>query len=184
MLGRFRRLRCSRAVAANLMGPVDACSFALPYLKKTHGSIVFISGLAGLHGLAKGVIYSASKMALTARAQGLRAELSPFDVHVGVLFLGFTRNDPDKLFYRPDGTLGPITRPFRYHLTQEMVAREVLKLIRFRRRAHALTPLGLGMRLLSRISPRVHFGFECLSTHSGLHRMSTEDKVNGERGHQ
>jgi short-subunit dehydrogenase len=154
--GRFDATRpevFTQVISTNLLGPIYATRLALPHLEEVQGSVIFISSLAGLHGIPGGAAYSTSKMALTAFAQALRAELSR--VHVGVLYVGFTRNDPDKLFFRPDGSLGPIRRPFRYTLTQAQVAEAVAELILHRRRSRVLTGLGRTMSLLSRLSPRL-----------------------------
>jgi dehydrogenase/reductase SDR family protein 7B len=154
--GRFDATRpevFTKVVAANLLGPIYATRLALPRLKEVRGSVVFVSSLAGLHGIPGGAVYSTSKMALTAFAQALRAELS--GVHVGILYVGFTRNDPDKLFFYPDGSLGPIRRPFHYSLTQAQVAEAVLDLILHRRRSRVLTGLGRTFSLLGRLSPRL-----------------------------
>ena len=50
------------------------CKFALPYLQQSHGSIVGISSVAGLHGLPGRTGYSASKYAMTGFLETLRIE--------------------------------------------------------------------------------------------------------------
>ena len=40
-----------RLMDVNFWGTVNCCKFALPYLQQSHGSIVGISSVAGLHGL-------------------------------------------------------------------------------------------------------------------------------------
>jgi len=154
--GRFAATRpevFSRVVATNLLGPLYLTRLALPRLQESGGSVVFVSSLAGLHGIPGGAIYSTSKMALTALAQALRAELR--GVHVGILYVGFTRNDPGKLFFRPDGSLGPLERRYRYSLTQEQVAEAVVGMVLRRRRSRVLTGLGQAICLLGRLSPRL-----------------------------
>jgi short-subunit dehydrogenase len=53
----------------NTVAPIILTQKALPYIKQTKGSIVFISSLAALRGLPVISIYSAAKMALTAISQ-------------------------------------------------------------------------------------------------------------------
>ena len=43
-----------RLMDVNFWGTVNCCKFALPYLQQSHGSIVGISSVAGLHGLRGG----------------------------------------------------------------------------------------------------------------------------------
>jgi dehydrogenase/reductase SDR family protein 7B len=154
--GRFEATRpevFTQVIATNVLGSMYATRLALPHLKEVRGSVVFVSSLAGLHGIPGGAVYSTSKMALTALAQALRAELT--GVHVGILYVGFTRNDPAKLFFHPDGSLGPIKRPFHYSLSQEQVAEAIADLVRHRRRSRVLTGLGRTITLLRRLSPRL-----------------------------
>ena len=54
-----------RLMDVNFWGTVNCCKFALPYLQQSHGSIVGISSVAGLHGLPGRTGYSASKYAMT-----------------------------------------------------------------------------------------------------------------------
>lgn len=49
----------------NFWGTVNCCKYALPYVQASHGSIVGISSVAGLHGLPGRTGYSASKYAMT-----------------------------------------------------------------------------------------------------------------------
>jgi short-subunit dehydrogenase len=80
----------------NAVAPLILTQIALPYIKKTKGSIVFISSLAGLHGLPIVSVYSASKMALTAIAQSLRVEHYADEIHVGIIYVGITEIDKHK----------------------------------------------------------------------------------------
>ena len=63
-----------RLMDVNFWGTVNCCKFALPYLQQSHGSIVGISSVAGLHGLPGRTGYSASKYAMTGFLETLRIE--------------------------------------------------------------------------------------------------------------
>ena len=63
-----------RLMDVNFWGTVNCCKFALPYLQQSHGSIVGISSVAGLHGLPGRTGYSASKFAMTGFLETLRIE--------------------------------------------------------------------------------------------------------------
>jgi short-subunit dehydrogenase len=87
----------------NTIGPFMLSQMALPHLKKTKGSIVFVSSLAGLRGLPSLSAYSASKMALTALAEALRVEHSHDDIHIGLVYAGYTEIEKGKTTLNPDG---------------------------------------------------------------------------------
>ena len=75
------------------LGSVYMTKAAIPYIRKTKGSILFVGSLAGIHGLGNYSAYSSSKMALTALAESLRIEMHKTGVHIGLAYIGFTEND-------------------------------------------------------------------------------------------
>lgn len=84
------------AFNTNSVYPLLLTRIAIPEIRKSKGSIVFISSLAGLWGLPDLSVYAAAKMSLTAIAQSMRVELQPYGVHVGLIYVGVTKNEPDK----------------------------------------------------------------------------------------
>ena len=108
----------------NYGGSVTMTKLALPHLIKSNGSVVFISSVAGLKGLPYAAPYSASKAALKSFHESLRAELGS-RIHVGILYAGFTENDPDKVKYNAAGELVPSTRE-KFAATQVDVAKSSL----------------------------------------------------------
>jgi short-subunit dehydrogenase len=72
----------------NLWGSVWCTHAALPYLKQSRGSIVAVSSLAGLIGVAGRTAYSASKFAMTGFFEALRAELKNAGVSVTTAYPG------------------------------------------------------------------------------------------------
>jgi NAD(P)-dependent dehydrogenase (short-subunit alcohol dehydrogenase family) len=99
-------------IQTNLLGILFPTRFAIPHIKESHGSILFISSLAGLFGLPYISVYSPSKMALTAAAQMLRLEMDPARVHIEIAYVGFLINDPEKKVLGLDGQwLPPATGP-------------------------------------------------------------------------
>lgn len=87
----------------NTIGPFMLSQMALPHLKKTKGSIVFVSSLAGLRGLPNLSVYSASKMALTALAESLRVEHKKDGIHIGLVYAGYTEIEKGKTTLNADG---------------------------------------------------------------------------------
>jgi len=144
---------CRNIVDINLMGCIYPTLFALPEIKKNRGSIVFTSSIAGLIGLPTGSLYCATKAALRGLADSLRCELAPDGAHVGVVYVGFTENDPEKTVIGAAGGAIPPSRPA--HITQEEVAKEFAALIRNRRSRAVLSPIGKLAEYVSRVSPEL-----------------------------
>lgn len=89
---------------SNILGAVYPTLEAMPHLKNSRGSVVFISSLAGLRGMPNAAPYCMSKMALTALAETLKVETAAYGVHVGIVYVGMTKNDPEKKVLHADGT--------------------------------------------------------------------------------
>jgi short-subunit dehydrogenase len=124
----------SQIIESNINGSAFPAFKALPFIKKTKGSIVFISSAAGMIGLPTASAYSAGKMALTALAQSLKIELASSGVHIGIVHVGFTQNDVEKRVLNATGELIPVAeRPAYLQQTQEQVAKAVLSTIRKRK---------------------------------------------------
>ena len=90
---------------SNLMGSVNPTIPAIPELRKTKGSLVFISSLAGIRGLPFLSPYCASKMALRAVAESIRIEEAKNKIHVGLIFVGITEIEHNKEAIASDGTM-------------------------------------------------------------------------------
>ncbi|HEY3429181.1 MAG TPA: SDR family oxidoreductase [Cyclobacteriaceae bacterium] len=133
----------SQVIESNINGSAFPALTALPHIKKTKGSIVFISSAAGMIGLPTASAYSAGKMALTALAQSLKIELASSGVHIGIVHVGFTKNDDAKRVLNATGELIPVAeRPAYLQQTQEQVAKSILSTIRKRRFKVVLTFVG------------------------------------------
>jgi len=89
----------------NTIGPFMLTQMAIPHIKKTKGSIVFVSSLAGLKGLPNLSVYSASKMALTALVEALRVEHAEDGLHVGLFYAGFTEIEKGKTTMGANGDM-------------------------------------------------------------------------------
>jgi NAD(P)-dependent dehydrogenase (short-subunit alcohol dehydrogenase family) len=141
-------------VRINFLGPVIMTKTVLPLIRASRGSIIFISSIAGLRGLPGAAPYCASKMVLKSFSESLRSELMDNGVHVGLIYLGFTQNDPEKTFYTGDGKL-TILRQHKFSLTQVQVARGILKMIVKRRSVKVLSAIGKLIRLAYALLPRI-----------------------------
>jgi NAD(P)-dependent dehydrogenase (short-subunit alcohol dehydrogenase family) len=142
---------CRSVVDINLMGCIYPTLFSLPEIKKNRGSIVFTSSIAGLIGLPTASLYCATKTALRGLSDSLRCELAPEGVHVGIVYVGFTENDPEKTVIGTAGDQIPPSRPA--HMTQDGVAKEFADLIRKRRNRAVLSPIGKFAEYAARVAP-------------------------------
>ncbi|MFH1319110.1 MAG: SDR family oxidoreductase [Bacteroidota bacterium] len=131
-----------KIIDVNILGSVYPSMYALPHLVKTKGHLIFISSFTGKHGLPTSSAYSAAKMALRGLAESLKFELSGTGVHTGIVYIGFTENDPDKTVLAADGSAVPVTkRPAYLDQSQETVARSILNNILKRKFSSTIFPV-------------------------------------------
>jgi short-subunit dehydrogenase len=143
-----------KIVEVNFLGAAYITQLAIPHIRATQGNILFISSLAGIHGLPGFSAYSASKMALSALAESLKIELNGTGVHVGVAYVGFTENDPNKTIYRADGQLETLPRRQNVKVTPvEKVARRLIRKLERRRHKSIFSSLGKILFFTKRLSP-------------------------------
>jgi len=143
-----------KLMEVNILGSVYPTQAAIPYLRQTKGSVLFIGSVAGIHGIGGFSPYASSKMALTAIAESLEMEESPHQVHVGIAYVGFTENDPDKMIYSTDGQLveqpkNSVIKP----MPVEEVAHKLLMMVEHRQFKQVLSFLGKINSILNRIAP-------------------------------
>jgi NAD(P)-dependent dehydrogenase (short-subunit alcohol dehydrogenase family) len=144
----------SRTVmATNFSGPVYLSKYVIPSLKQSRGNLLFVSSVAGLHGLGGYSAYCASKMALTALAESLRAELKPFGIYTGIAYVGFTENEADKTMIGSHGETVPQPSRKQRQDKREIVAARLLNMIGKRTFKRVFTPLGRLTAFMNRLSP-------------------------------
>jgi NADP-dependent 3-hydroxy acid dehydrogenase YdfG len=79
-----------RQLELNLVVPAELTRMALPQLRRAQGQVVFINSGAGLRSYPGHTLYSATKFALKAVADGLRGEERPHGVRVATVHPGPT----------------------------------------------------------------------------------------------
>jgi NAD(P)-dependent dehydrogenase (short-subunit alcohol dehydrogenase family) len=132
-----------KVIQLNTLSYIYVTHFAIPHLKSTKGSIVFISSIGGRAGLPGHGAYSFSKMPLTSLSQTLDIELQEYKIHVGIVYVGFVRNDPEKTITDGSGAIRKLPpRNKNLLMEPEQVARAVANLIRERKRKKVLSPIG------------------------------------------
>jgi short-subunit dehydrogenase len=144
-----------KVIDTNIYGSLFPIMAAIPELKKSKGSIMLISSLAGFYGLPGHAAYSLSKMSLQALSQSLRIELQSADIFVGIAFVGFTENEHEKKTLNAVGQLEEIPqRPKKLISTREDTARVILKQLKNQNFANAHFFFGKLTAMISRIFPR------------------------------
>jgi short-subunit dehydrogenase len=106
--GELEMLNCKvvdELINTNVKGAIFLYKAAISELKRTKGSVLFISSIAGFRGLPGYSIYSLSKMALTALTQSIRIENKTSGVFIGIAYVSFTENETNKSRLSVDGKL-------------------------------------------------------------------------------
>ena len=143
-----------RLMDVNFWGTVNCCKFALPYLQQSHGSIVGISSVAGLHGLPGRTGYSASKFAMTGFLETLRIENLRKGLHVMVACPGFTASNVRFSALTANGSQqGETPRDESKMMTAEQVARIVGRGILRRKRLCLMEIEGRATYFVKKFAP-------------------------------
>jgi NAD(P)-dependent dehydrogenase (short-subunit alcohol dehydrogenase family) len=126
-----------RVVRVNFFGTLYATYFAVPHVRRTHGSLVAISSLTGKRGIPSYAVYGASKFAIQGLYESLRLELARDGVHVGVVSPGFVDTPLRERVLGPDGQVWkePPPPPFRVWPVERCVDRIVRLIVKRKRQA-------------------------------------------------
>ena len=128
---------------SNVYGTVNPTIPAIPHLRKTNGSIVFISSLAGIRGLPGLSAYCSSKMALRPIAESIRIEEKKHNIHVGLIQVGITEIEHKKEAIAADGSLKILKDRDKAKVqTTQQVALATLRNIKKRKFITTLTGIG------------------------------------------
>ena len=143
-----------RLMDVNFWGTVNCCKYALPYIQQSHGSIVGISSVAGLHGLPGRTGYSASKYAMTGFLETLRIENLKKGIHVMIACPGFTASNVRFSALTADGSQqGATPRNEQKMMTPEQVAHIVERGIRRRKRLCLMEIEGRATHFVKKFAP-------------------------------
>jgi NADP-dependent 3-hydroxy acid dehydrogenase YdfG len=143
---------------SNVLGTINPTIPAIPHLRKTKGSIVFISSLAGIRGLPSLSAYCSSKMALRAIAESIRIEEAKHQLHVGLIYVGITAIEHNKETIEADGSKRVLkARDQKNVQSTTHVAKSVLQNIQRKKFVTVLTSLG---KLNAYLQPRYPLAVE------------------------
>ena len=90
-------------LAVNVLGPAVLTRIALPALRAAQGTVVFVNSGAGLSASADWSAYAASKHALRALADALRAEEQEHGVRVTTVYPGRTATPMQQKVHEQEG---------------------------------------------------------------------------------
>lgn len=79
-----------RQLELNVVVPAETARFALPALRRSGGQIVFVNSGAGIRSYPTHTLYSATKFALKAVADGLRGEVRSDGIRIATVYPGPT----------------------------------------------------------------------------------------------
>ena len=145
-----------KVLDVNLLGSVFPAKSALPYLKQTRGSVVFVSSIASFHGLPFNSVYCASKDALKAFSESFRLETERDGIHTGIAFVGFTENDPNKIIMDSDGKLIYLEeRKGIRKQSPQQVAQIIYRMVKNRRKRVTLSLAGKALRIVEWLAPGI-----------------------------
>lgn len=143
-----------RLMDVNFWGTVYCTKYALPYIQRSHGSIVGVSSVAGIHGLPGRTGYSASKYAMTGLLETLRIENLRRGVHVMIACPGFTASNVRFAALTADGSpQGETPRAEDKMMTAEEAAHRIIKGIARRKRFVTMDFQGRATRLIKKFAP-------------------------------
>ena len=141
-----------RTMELNFNAPVRITEALLPALRRRGGSVVNVASVAGRVARPRTGAYSASKAALNAWTDALRAEEIENGVHVGAVLPGFIKTEgfPARELLAKPATRWMVSTP-------ERVA-EAIAEVAFDRRDERIVPRGYGAFIAARtLAPRLAF---------------------------
>lgn len=139
----------------NFWGTVNCTKYALPYIQQSHGSIVGVTSVAGLHGLPARTGYSASKYAMQGFLETLRIENLYKGVHVMIAAPGFTASNVRFAALTADGTpQGESPRKEQNMMSPERVAEIIARGVARRKRLLLMDFNGRATHFIKKISPK------------------------------
>ncbi len=160
-------------VRGNWLSALYGTLAALPSLRRSRGTVVFVSSLAALRGFPGVSAYSAAKMALRGLAESVHAEHHREGVRTRLVLLPFTENDAEKTVLAADGT--PFRHRRRWSVSQVGAARALLRAAVGRRHTHTVGWTGQVAAFLQQHVPSL-VGWFVESRPGGVHAVERADE--------
>ena len=132
-----------RLMDVNFWGTIYCTKFALPWLLKSHGSVVGVISVVGYAGLPGRTGYATSKFAIRGFLETLRMEHQEDGLHVLVFAPGYTASNVRFAALLADGTpQGTTPKDERNLMSADEVARKMAYGLYERKREMILTSIG------------------------------------------
>lgn len=136
----------------NFFGALNCMREALPFMiRRGDGLIVNVLSVAALHGVPYLSAYCASKSALLATSQALRAELAESGVRVMLVYPGYTATE----IFQAEKRVGGAARPSGQYASADVVAERIVRAIEADSRDLFLTARGRALYMLRGLAPRI-----------------------------
>jgi short-subunit dehydrogenase len=134
----------------NFFGAVNCILEALPFMKREgKGLVVNIASVAAKHGVPFLGAYSASKAALAAFSQSLRAELVRSGISLMVVYPGYTQTE----FFLKEKKVGGAHRPLGPYASVTKVSRAIVRAIEIEKRELVLSVQGKALAFSQGLMP-------------------------------
>lgn len=140
-------------IDTNVRAPIYiARNLATKMIEKGSGHFIFIGSQAGKVATKKASVYAASKHAITGFANGLRMELTPYNIKVSAVYPG----PIDTPFIdKADSTKGYRNTMTKYLLNSTIVAKKIVQLIERPKREINLPPIMSITSKLYAVAPKL-----------------------------
>ena len=136
----------------NFLGPVQAMLEVLPFMKRQgHGLIVNVSSVAAIHGVPYLGAYGASKAALVALSQSMRAELAGSGVRVMLVYPDYT----ESAIFENETKVGGARRPEGPYAPTAGVAEAIVRAIEAEKRDLILGARGKALAFFDGTAPQL-----------------------------
>ena len=134
----------------NFFGALHCMLEVIPLMKRQgKGLIVNIATVAAKHGVPYMGAYCASKAALVAVSQSLRAELSKSGISIMIVYPGYTKTN----IFKNEKKVGGAHRPSGPYTTASKVAEAIVRAIEGEKRDLVLSPGGKALTLFQGLLP-------------------------------
>ena len=143
-----------KIMETNFWGTVYCTRYALDELVKNRGSLISVGSVAGYKALPARSAYSASKFALNGFMDSIRLEYLKKNLHVGIIFPGYTRSNIRQNALNSAGVAqGESPLDENKLMPAEEVAEQIVDMVISRRREKILDFEGKMVRLLNFLFP-------------------------------
>lgn len=157
-----------KIIDVNIMGVVNVCQVALPYLRKTKGRIINIGSVAGDMAIPFQAFYSLTKAGVGIFSEALNIETRPFGVRVTVVLPGDTKTSfsnnrikpvsKDVVYKACQASIAKMEKDEKNGMSPLRVSKAIAKILRKRKPPIRFT-VGLSYKLLVFLKRLVPYRF-------------------------